>query len=49
MKAILLYVFLMAVAVNVATNMAGNTAQGLQKIQLDRHAALCEVNEQYCL
>lgn len=49
MKALFIYIALIAVAVNIVNTAAQNTAEGLERIQQDRHAALCQVNSQYCL
>lgn len=48
MRAILLYVALGAVAVNVAGNLAVNTAEGLQQQRANRIEKLCAVSTDYC-
>ena len=48
MRAIFLYIALGAVAVNVAGNIAANTAEGLQQQRADRIEKLCAVNTVYC-
>ena len=49
MKAFLLYVIAGAIAVNVAGNVAANSADGLQEIRSARAEKLCKVNRVYCL
>lgn len=48
MKAILIYIALAAVAVNIGANMAANTAEGIKAAQEARIERLCEVNDLYC-
>ena len=48
MKALLLYIAAGAIAVNVATNWAASTAEGLKATQEARIEKLCEVNAVYC-
>lgn len=48
MKAILVYIAVIAVAVNVAGNLASNTAEGLKASQAARTEKLCAVNPVYC-
>jgi len=49
MKTFILYVILGAIAVNVAGNVAANSADGLQSIRSARAEKLCKVNRAYCL
>jgi len=48
MKAIFFYVALIAIAVNLAGNMASNTAKGMEAAQKARFEKLCQVNRIYC-
>ena len=48
MKALLLYIAVGAVAVNVAANAMQSTAAGIQAAQANRNAQLCKVNNLYC-
>ena len=48
MKALLLYIALGAIVVNVAANVAQSTAAGIQAAQANRNAQLCKVNNLYC-
>jgi hypothetical protein len=48
MKSILLYIAVIAVAMNVAGNLAANTAEGLKASQAARTERLCAVNPVYC-
>lgn len=45
MKALLLYIAAGCIAVNVAGNIAANTAEGLQQRQAARLEAICQVND----
>ena len=48
MKAFALYVALGALLVNIAGNLAANTAQGLEAAQESRSELLCASNPVYC-
>jgi len=48
MKAIFFYVFLGAVAVNIAGNLAVNTTESHHQLQQARFEKLCVVNAFYC-
>ena len=48
MKAFALYLFAGCIALNVAGNIAANTAEGLQEAQQNRIDKLCLVNPAYC-
>ena len=48
MKALLLYIAIGCVAVNVAGNAFQNTAEGIKAAQEARSAQLCEVAPKYC-
>lgn len=48
MKALLLYIAIGAVAVNVAANAMQSTAAGIKAAQDNRNAQLCQVNKIYC-
>ena len=48
MKAVALYLFAGCIALNVAGNLAANTAKGLEQVQQDRIEKLCQINEAYC-
>lgn len=48
MKLFFVYIVAIAVAMNVAGNMASNTAEGLKAAQAARTEKLCAVNPIYC-
>ena len=48
MKALCFYLATIAIAANVAGNLASSTAQGLEAIQQQRTEQLCKVNPSYC-
>ena len=48
MKALLLYVAIGFVAVNVAANSFQSTAEGIKSARQARNAQLCMVSPQYC-
>ena len=48
MKALILYIAAGAIAVNVAGNLARNTAESLESVQSQRSEQLCQVNPRYC-
>jgi len=48
MKALCTYLAIAAVAINVAGNLASNSAKGLQEASDRRSAQLCKVNQSYC-
>jgi len=48
MKALCFYLATIAIAANVAGNLASNAAQGLEAIQQQRAEQLCKVNPSYC-
>lgn len=48
MKALLIYIAAGAIAINVAGNMASQTAEGIQAAREARSEKLCAVNRIYC-
>ena len=48
MRATLLYIAAIAITMNVAGNLAANTAEGLKASQAARTERLCAVNPVYC-
>lgn len=48
MKALLLYIAIGCVAINVAGNAIQGSARNLQEVQNNRSAQLCQVSAQYC-
>ena len=48
MKSIFVYIAAIAIAMNVAGNLAANTAEGLKASQAARVEKLCAVNPVYC-
>ena len=48
MKALCFYLATIAIAANVAGNLASNTTRGLEAAQQQRTEQLCKVNPSYC-
>ena len=48
MKTLCIYLFITAVAINVAGNWAANTAEGIREAREARTERLCQINKLYC-
>ena len=48
MKALLLYIAIGAISINVVANMASRTAEGMKAAREARIEKLCVVNDIYC-
>jgi hypothetical protein len=48
MRTLFVYLAIVCVVANVASNAMNNTAQGLQDMRTTRAAQLCSVNPIYC-